>query len=89
MLDVRCRADGNSRLWSGGDNQAANERVRRSQQDVPVWYAVLGPGIPCLLGMGSGQEAVFRTERSDFTVEHFAKQAPVTTNNFVFLALAS
>jgi hypothetical protein len=29
------RAYGNSRLWSGGDNQAANERVRRSQQ-VPV-----------------------------------------------------
>jgi hypothetical protein len=29
------RAYGNSRLWSGGDNQAANERVRRSQQ-IPV-----------------------------------------------------
>lgn len=31
-------------------------------------------------------EAVFHTERGDFTVELFAKQAPVTTNNFVFLA---
>jgi peptidyl-prolyl cis-trans isomerase B (cyclophilin B) len=30
--------------------------------------------------------AVFHTERGDFTVELFAKQAPVTVNNFVFLA---
>jgi cyclophilin family peptidyl-prolyl cis-trans isomerase len=31
-------------------------------------------------------QAVFHTERGDFTVELFAKQAPVTVNNFVFLA---
>jgi cyclophilin family peptidyl-prolyl cis-trans isomerase len=31
-------------------------------------------------------EAVFHTQRGDFTVELFAKQAPVTVNNFVFLA---
>ena len=31
-------------------------------------------------------EAVFHTSRGDFTVELFAKQAPVTTNNFIFLA---
>jgi cyclophilin family peptidyl-prolyl cis-trans isomerase len=31
-------------------------------------------------------EATFHTARGDFTVELFAKQAPVTTNNFVFLA---
>jgi cyclophilin family peptidyl-prolyl cis-trans isomerase len=30
--------------------------------------------------------AVFHTNRGDFTVELFAKQAPVTVNNFVFLA---
>jgi cyclophilin family peptidyl-prolyl cis-trans isomerase len=31
-------------------------------------------------------EAVFHTQRGDFTVELFAKQAPATVNNFVFLA---
>ncbi len=30
--------------------------------------------------------AVFHTEMGDFTVELFAAQAPVTVNNFVFLA---
>ena len=30
--------------------------------------------------------AVFHTNRGDFTVELFARQAPVTVNNFVFLA---
>jgi len=31
-------------------------------------------------------QAVFHTQRGDFTVELFAKQAPVTVNNFVFLS---
>jgi peptidyl-prolyl cis-trans isomerase B (cyclophilin B) len=31
-------------------------------------------------------EATFRTSQGDFTVELFASQAPVTVNNFVFLA---
>jgi Cyclophilin type peptidyl-prolyl cis-trans isomerase/CLD len=31
-------------------------------------------------------EATFHTSRGDFTVEMFARQAPVTVNNFVFLA---
>jgi peptidyl-prolyl cis-trans isomerase B (cyclophilin B) len=31
-------------------------------------------------------EAIFHTQRGDFTVELFAKQAPVTVNNFVTLA---
>src|SRR5215469_3409325 len=31
-------------------------------------------------------EAVFHTQRGDFTVELFARQAPLTVNNFVFLA---
>lgn len=31
-------------------------------------------------------EATFHTSRGDFTVELFAAQAPVTVNNFVFLA---
>lgn len=31
-------------------------------------------------------EAVFHTQRGDFTVELFAQQAPITVNNFVFLA---
>lgn len=30
--------------------------------------------------------AVFHTEKGDFTAELFAKQAPYTVNNFVFLA---
>ncbi len=30
--------------------------------------------------------ATFHTNRGDFTVELFAKQAPLTVNNFVFLA---
>jgi cyclophilin family peptidyl-prolyl cis-trans isomerase len=30
--------------------------------------------------------AVFHTDKGDFTVELFAKEAPVTVNNFVFLA---
>ncbi len=30
--------------------------------------------------------AVFHTNKGDFTVELFAKEAPITTNNFVFLA---
>jgi cyclophilin family peptidyl-prolyl cis-trans isomerase len=30
--------------------------------------------------------AVFHTEKGDFTVELFAAQAPITVNNFVFLA---
>ncbi|HLZ21665.1 MAG TPA: peptidylprolyl isomerase [Ktedonobacterales bacterium] len=30
--------------------------------------------------------ATFHTNRGDFTVDLFAKQAPVTVNNFVFLA---
>lgn len=30
--------------------------------------------------------AIFHTEKGDFTAELFAKQAPVTVNNFVFLA---
>lgn len=32
-------------------------------------------------------QAIFHIERGDFTVELFAKQAPVTVNDFVFLAL--
>ena len=31
-------------------------------------------------------EAIFHTQRGDFTVELFAQQAPVTVNNFVALA---
>ncbi len=31
-------------------------------------------------------EATFHTSRGDFTAELFARQAPVTVNNFVFLA---
>jgi cyclophilin family peptidyl-prolyl cis-trans isomerase len=31
-------------------------------------------------------EAVFHTDKGDFTVELFAKEAPITVNNFVFLA---
>ncbi|HEV8190292.1 MAG TPA: hypothetical protein VGP82_02245 [Ktedonobacterales bacterium] len=31
-------------------------------------------------------EAVFHTQRGDSTVELFTKQAPISTNNFVFLA---
>jgi cyclophilin family peptidyl-prolyl cis-trans isomerase len=31
-------------------------------------------------------DAVFHTQRGDFTVELFAKQAPITVNNFVVLA---
>ena len=31
-------------------------------------------------------EAIFHTQRGDFTVELFARQAPNTVNNFVFLA---
>jgi cyclophilin family peptidyl-prolyl cis-trans isomerase len=30
--------------------------------------------------------AVFHTDKGDFTVELFAKEAPITVNNFVFLA---
>lgn len=30
--------------------------------------------------------AVFHTNKGDFTVELFAKEAPITVNNFVFLA---
>jgi cyclophilin family peptidyl-prolyl cis-trans isomerase len=30
--------------------------------------------------------AMFHTSRGDFTVELFARQAPITVNNFVFLA---
>ena len=32
--------------------------------------------------------ATFHTSKGDFTVELFAAQAPVTVNNFVFLAPA-
>jgi cyclophilin family peptidyl-prolyl cis-trans isomerase len=31
-------------------------------------------------------QAIFHTDRGDFTVDLFAHQAPVTVNNFVFLA---
>ena len=31
-------------------------------------------------------EAIFHTDRGDFTVELFANEAPITVNNFVFLA---
>src|SRR5579885_628445 len=31
-------------------------------------------------------QAIFHTERGDFTVDLFAKEAPITVNNFVFLA---
>ena len=31
-------------------------------------------------------EATIHTSRGDFTVELFARQAPITVNNFVFLA---
>jgi cyclophilin family peptidyl-prolyl cis-trans isomerase len=31
-------------------------------------------------------QAIFHTDKGDFTVDLFAKQAPVTVNNFVFLA---
>jgi cyclophilin family peptidyl-prolyl cis-trans isomerase len=31
-------------------------------------------------------QAIFHTSRGDFTVDLFAKDAPVTVNNFVFLA---
>ena len=30
--------------------------------------------------------ATFKTEKGDFVVKLFAKQAPITVNNFVFLA---
>ncbi len=32
--------------------------------------------------------AVFHTDKGDFTVELFAKEAPITVNNFTFLAKA-
>ena len=32
--------------------------------------------------------AVFHTEHGDFTTKLFSKQAPITVNNFVFLARA-
>jgi cyclophilin family peptidyl-prolyl cis-trans isomerase len=35
---------------------------------------------------GKRYTATFRTERGDFQVELFAKDAPATVNNFVFLA---
>ncbi len=47
------RACGNLRLWSGGDNQATNERVRRSRRTPSVRFAVFGPGIPCLEAWGA------------------------------------
>jgi cyclophilin family peptidyl-prolyl cis-trans isomerase len=31
-------------------------------------------------------EAIFHTDKGDFTVDLFAREAPVTVNNFVFLA---
>jgi hypothetical protein len=31
-------------------------------------------------------QAIFHTDKGDFTAELFARQAPVTVNNFVFLA---
>jgi len=31
-------------------------------------------------------QAIFHTSRGDFTVDLFAQQAPITVNNFVFLA---
>jgi cyclophilin family peptidyl-prolyl cis-trans isomerase len=31
-------------------------------------------------------QAIFHTSRGDFTVDLFAKEAPITVNNFVFLA---
>jgi cyclophilin family peptidyl-prolyl cis-trans isomerase len=39
-----------------------------------------------ILQDGSRYEAVVHTNVGDFTVELFAKEAPVTVNNFVFLA---
>jgi len=33
--------------------------------------------------------AVFHTDKGDFTVDLFAQQAPVTVNNFIFLASVS
>jgi len=34
-------------------------------------------------------QAIFHTSRSDFNVDLFAQQAPITVNNFVFLAPVS
>jgi len=34
-------------------------------------------------------QAIFHTSRGDFTVDLFAKDAPITVNNFVFLAPVS
>jgi cyclophilin family peptidyl-prolyl cis-trans isomerase len=31
-------------------------------------------------------EAIFHTDKGDFTVDLFAREAPITVNNFVFLA---
>jgi Cyclophilin type peptidyl-prolyl cis-trans isomerase/CLD len=32
-------------------------------------------------------QAIFHTQRGNFTVELFAQQAPITVNNFVFLTI--
>src|SRR5262249_48582046 len=41
---------------------------------------------PMIIDPNKQYSAVFHTNRGDFTAELFAKQAPVTVNNFVFLA---
>src|SRR5260221_9360696 len=64
------RACGNLRLWSGGDNQATNARVSRSQRS-PFGVACLvrceQPRNPLPLGMGSGQSCILAIESAEFS----------------------
>jgi hypothetical protein len=42
------------------------------------------PGM--IIDQNKKYSAVFHIDKGDFTVELFAKDAPITVNNFVFLA---
>src|SRR5262245_11528055 len=54
------RPCGTLHRWSGGETHATTQRGRRARRRTSLRLAVLGPAIPCLQGMGSGQCEVVR-----------------------------
>ena len=57
-------------------NSGGNTTVPKQYADAPAMT----------IDQDRGYFATFRTDKGDFKIELFAKEAPVTVNNFVFLA---
>ncbi|WP_168122677.1 peptidylprolyl isomerase [Paenibacillus sp. HB172176] len=67
---------------SSGSSKASDEGVGQASLAAKSWDRM--PEME--LDLNKSYSAMVSTDKGDFTIELFAKQAPITVNNFVFLA---